>query len=103
MHVIAKKAFEEAMRKYPNERDSLSDVYKVLKAGMFDTPVELKNAFPSLDRFKYKPHWYVIDISGNNLRLLAAIFFTSQKLFVKYIVTHSDYDKLTDRARKGEV
>ena len=103
MHVIAKKAFEEAMRKYPNERESLSDVYKILKGGAFDTPMDLKNVFPSLDNFKFKEHWYVIDIGGNNLRLLAAIFFTSQKLFVKYIVTHKAYDKLTERARKGEI
>lgn len=73
MHVIAKRAFEEAIRKYPNERDSLSEVYKVLKTGKFNTPAELKNAFPSLDRFKHKPHWYVIDIGGNNLRLLVTI------------------------------
>jgi len=66
MHVIAKRAFEEAMRKYPNERESLSDVYKILKAGAFDTPRDLKNVFPSLDNFKYKEHWYVIDIGGNN-------------------------------------
>ncbi len=103
MHVIAKRAFEEAMRKYPNERECLSDVYKILKGGAFDTPMDLKNVFPSLDNFKYKQHWYVIDIGGNNLRLLAAIFFTSQKLFVKYVVTHKEYDKLTERARKGEI
>jgi len=73
------------------------------QAGDSDTPMELKNVFPSLDRFKYKDHWYVIDIGGNNLRLLAAIFFTSQKLFVKYIVTHKEYDKLTEIARKGGI
>jgi len=103
MHIIAKRAFEEAMRKYPNDRESLSDAYKILKSGTFDTPMDLKNVFPSLGNFKYKEHWYVIDIGGNNLRLLAAIFFTSQKLFVKYIVTHKDYDKLTERTRKGEI
>jgi len=103
MHVIAKRAFEEAMRKYPNERESLSDAYKILKAGTFDMPMALKSIFPSLDNFKYKKHLYVIDIGGNHLRLLAAIFFTSQKLFVKYIITHKEYDKLTERARKGKI
>ncbi len=103
MHVIAKKAFDEAAKKYPNDAQALLDIYKVLKSGVFKTPNDLKAVFGSLDNFKHKPHWYVIDIGGNNLRLLAVIFFTTQKLLVKYIVTHSEYDKLTKKAQKGEI
>jgi len=103
MHVIAKKAFDKAAQKHPNDAQALSDAYKALKAGAFNTPGDLRAVFASLDNFKYKPHWYVINIGGNNLRLLAVIFFTTQKLLVKYIVTHSEYDKLTKRAQRGEI
>ncbi len=103
MHVISKKPFMEAAEKFPNDRDAIIDVYNVLRKGTFKTPQILKETFASLDNFKYKDKWWVIDIGGNNVRLLLVILFTTQKVFVKHIVTHSEYDKLTQRYKKGEL
>lgn len=103
MHVIAKLAFVEAARKFPQDRNSLLGIYRLLKRGTFQTPEELKALFPSLDNFKYLDHGYVIDVGGNNLRILAVIYFNGQKLFVRHIVTHSEYDNLCIRYRKGEL
>jgi len=36
----------------------------------------------------------VIDIGGNSLRLIAFIEFRDNRVFVKHIVTHVEYDKL---------
>ncbi|MFH4210200.1 type II toxin-antitoxin system HigB family toxin, partial [Acinetobacter baumannii] len=33
-------------------------------------PDELKRYFTSLDRMKYREKWWVIDIGGNNLRMM---------------------------------
>ena len=101
MHVIAKKAFLDAARKYPQDRKALLETHRILKNGKFKTPEELKNLFPSLDNFKYLNHGYVIDVGGNNLRLLAVIYFEGQKLFVRHIATHAEYDKLCEKYRKG--
>lgn len=103
MHVISKKPFTEAAEKYPNDRESIIDVYNVLRKGTFETPQKLKETFASLDNFKHKDKWWVIDIGGNNLRLMAAILFTTQKIFVKHIVTHAEYDKLSKKYKKGEI
>ena len=74
-------------------RDCMA-VFRILKKNDFDTPDALKNVFPSLDNFKYKDGMYIIDIGGNNLRLMAIIRFQYQKIFVQHIVTHTEYDKL---------
>ncbi|WP_022953141.1 type II toxin-antitoxin system HigB family toxin [Leucothrix mucor] len=103
MHVISKKPFSDAAEKYPNDRESIMDTYNVLRKGDFETPLALKEVFSSLDNFKYKDRWWIIDIGGNNLRLMAAILFSSQRIYVKYIVTHAEYDKLTNRYKKGEL
>jgi mRNA interferase HigB len=103
MHVISRKAFDEAVKKYPNNASAINTTYLVLKKGNFRTPQELKRVFKSLDNFKYKDKWWVIDIAGNHLRLLAFIEFVHGKVFVKHIVTHSEYDNLTQiyRAKGG--
>ena len=100
MHVIKKIVFDEAGNKFPNEKKAIDAAFQVLKRGTFKTPEEMKNVFPSLDNFKYKDKWYVIDIGGNNLRLMAVIFFRNQKFYVKHIVTHAEYDKLCNKYRK---
>ena len=100
MHVIRKRAFEEAARRFSNDKTAIMDAYRVLNSGTFNSPEELKQIFPSLDNFKYKDKWYVIDIGGNNLRIMAMILFTNQKFYVKHIVTHSEYDKLCRKYRK---
>lgn len=103
MHVIKKAVFDEAGKKFPNEKKAIDAAFQVLKRGIFKTPEEMKSVFPSLDNFKYKDKWYVIDIGGNNLRLMALIFFRNQKFYVKHIVTHSEYDKLCDKYRKEKL
>ena len=41
---------------------------------------------------------YVFNIGGNKYRLIAAIHFNTQRLFVRQILTHSEYD--TERWKK---
>lgn len=100
MHVISRRPFNEASRKYPNDADAIEAAYKILRNGTFPTPLELKAVFPSLDNFRYKDKWWVIDIGGNNLRLLAFIEFRDNRMYVKHILTHADYDKLCKKYAK---
>ncbi|WP_319941368.1 type II toxin-antitoxin system HigB family toxin [Halomonas jincaotanensis] len=55
----------------------------------------------SLDDFRYRDRWWVIDIAGNNLRLIAFISFEQQTLYIKHIVTHAEYDKLCREYARG--
>lgn len=103
MHVISKKPFEEARVKYPKYAKAIMQAYDVLRKVECNTPIDLKQYFSSLDNFKYKDKWYVIDISGNNIRLMAFIEFKAGKMFVKHVVNHSDYDKLCDKYARGEL
>ena len=101
MHIISRKPFRDAAIRYPNARTAIEDCYRVLRHGTFKTPRELCQVFPSLDNFKYRDRWWVIDISGNQLRLMAFIEFQYNRLYVRHIVTRAEYDKLTEKYRKG--
>ena len=101
MRIVSRAPFRDAGLAYPNDADSLDRTYRALKNGTFGTPDELRGIFPSLDNFKHKDRWWVIDIGGNNLRLIAFIDFVKQLLYVKHIVTHSEYDKLNRHYREN--
>lgn len=101
MHIISRKPFADAAKAYPNQRQALEDTYKVLKRAKFSSPGEMKAAFPSLDNFKYKDRWWIIDIGGNHLRMIAFIQFVQNRLYVKHIVSHADYNKICKRYARG--
>jgi len=100
LHVISRKPFNDAIKQYPNDADAIERTYKVLRSGEVGEPDDLRKVFPSLDNFRYKDKWWVIDINGNNLRLIAFIEFRDNRMYVKHIVNHSDYDRLCKRYSK---
>ncbi|WP_318370231.1 type II toxin-antitoxin system HigB family toxin [Enterobacter sp.] len=100
MHVISRSPFNEAIRRFPDSAIALVDMLTLLEKGTFNSPAELKRRIRSLDNFKYRNKWWVIDVSGNKLRVLAYIDFRLQKIFIKHIVTHVEYDRLTTYYRE---
>ena len=103
MHIISKRPFANAASTYPNQRRALDVVYRRIKKGRFNSPEEMRRVFPSLDNFKYKKKWWVIDIAGNQLRMIAFIQFMENRMYVKHILTHAEYDRLCWRHTKGKL
>lgn len=103
MHVISKRPFDDAAKAYPNQRRALEDLYRVLRRSEFGSPDEMRRVFPSLDNFKYKDKWWVLDIGGNQLRVIAFVQFIQNRMYVKHIVTHAEYDKICNRYAKGDL
>jgi len=97
MHVISKRPFNDASLNHPNHKQAIDDLYKVLKKGVFKKPEDLKALIPSLDNFSYKDKYWVIDIAGNHLRLIAFIQFIHNRIYIKKILTHPEYDKYCDK------
>lgn len=95
MHVISKKPFKDAANRFPNHANAIMETHRILEKGEFKNSLELKKVFPSLDKFKYINDMYIIDIGGNDIRLIARIYFENQRLFCKGIMTHAEYDAFT--------
>jgi len=49
-------------------------------------------SFNSVDVDKVESS-YVFDIGGNKLRLIANIHFNRQKIYIRHVLTHKEYDK----------
>ena len=90
MHVITQKRVWEAKERYPTAASALDGWYRLIKSNRFGSFEELRRVFPSVDRVGDK---YIFDISGNQLRLIANIHFRAQRLYIREILTHAEYDK----------
>lgn len=90
MHIITKKRIIEAKRQHHNCASALDGWYKVVEKNKFTSFTDLKKIFNTVDKVG---NLYVFDIGGNKLRLIASIHFNRQKLYIRYILTHKEYDE----------
>ncbi len=87
MHVISHKPFNEAIKRFPPYEGALIDLLNLLEKTEFSDPGEMKRYIPSLDNFKYRDKWWVINIAGNHLRLIAYIDFRLQNVLSNILLS----------------
>jgi mRNA interferase HigB len=90
MRVISLKPIRAAQAKWPREAGALDRWYRLAKGMNAKSFAELKVTFPAVDRVG---DFYVFDIGGNKIRLIAAIHFNTQMLFVRHVMDHREYDR----------
>ncbi|WP_342150542.1 type II toxin-antitoxin system HigB family toxin [Methylorubrum sp. SB2] len=89
MRVISNKALVDFAALHPPAATALQAWRRIVEASTFRSFADLKRAFNATDRVK---DFYVFDIGGNKYRIVAAIHFDTQKLFVRHVFTHREYD-----------
>ncbi len=91
MHVISYKRIREFIKDHPDSSIKLRRWYKWMKKGKFNNLNEIRRKFPGVDYIGNDR--YVFNIQGNKYRLVSLINFCKQKVFVRFIGTHSEYEK----------
>jgi len=64
--------------------------YRIAKKAEWSNLVELRQQLPSADLVDT---FVVFNVKGNHYRLIAEIFFASQVILVRHVLTHAEYDK----------
>lgn len=96
MRIITKKRLEEFSQLYPDSRVSLKYWFDEIKSNNFYSPVDIIQVFNSAD---YVGNDRIIfNFSKNKFRLIANFNFheKAQLVFIRFIGTHKDYDKIKD-------
>lgn len=89
MHIITRKRLNEFAARYPNARSALAHWYGVLAPASVHSFAELRLLFPSADQVG---KLIVFNIGGNTARLIAAIHYNRQKVYIRAVLTHDEYD-----------
>ncbi len=90
MHVISRSRLVEFWEKYPNAQNSLRSWYKLACEAQWQNFVDLRQVYPSADQVS---NLTVFNIGGNNYRLIALVDYKYQKVFIRHVLTHAEYDK----------
>lgn len=90
MHIITRSRLIQFWEKHPNAETSLRLWYKLTTQAQWQNFSQLHQVFPSADQVG---NLTVFNISGNNYRLITLIDYKYQKVFIRHILTHAEYDK----------
>lgn len=90
MRVISNKALTNFSAIHPAADEPLQAWRKIIESRPFVSFADIKTAFNATDKVGC---FYIFDIGGNKYRIVAAIHFDYQKLYVRHVLTHKEYDK----------
>lgn len=94
MVIIAKTALDNFSRKHPVAAVSLNRWYDIAHQANWSEFSEIKKTFASVDAVGNDR--FVFNIKGNDYRLIAMIFFDKRTIYIRFIGTHAEYDKIKD-------
>jgi mRNA interferase HigB len=94
MRIIAKSTIVEYYTKNPQAKSALMEWYEKTEEAEWHSFADIKQTFNSVD-YVGNQH-YVFNIKGNDYRLVVVIKFTPQNVYIRFIGTHSEYDKIED-------
>ena len=92
MRLIAKKTLVNFYAIYATSKASLQAFYKEVEAADWNKPSDVIQDYPSADVITGKR--FVFNIKGNSYRLVADIEFKKKLVFIVWIGTHAEYDKI---------
>jgi mRNA interferase HigB len=75
---------------HPNAESVLQSWCKIVEKAEWQTFAEVRKDFPSADQVK---RLTVFNIAGNKYRLVARIEFQQQRIYIRQVMTHAEYDK----------
>lgn len=90
MHIITRKRIVAFADKYPSCSAALESWYRILRHSTISSFIDLQATFPSADKVEGLT---VFNIGGNKVRLIAAIHYNTQRVYIRHVLTHSEYDK----------
>ena len=94
MRIVTFKFIHEYVEKYPDSDTPLREWYKKTKEGRWHCFSDIKKTFNSVD--SVGNNRFVFNVKGNHYRLIAIIIFESQKVYIRFIGSHSEYNKIKD-------
>ncbi len=90
MHIISRKKLREFCKEHADCCESLDDGYVTVSKAAWKNLLELQVVYTQAEAVG---NFTVFNIKGNKYRLIASINYQKQVTYIKYVLTHAEYDK----------
>lgn len=95
MRIFTEQTLKEYTEKHPESKVALQEWVAIVRRSEWTCFADVKATFNSVDNIGNQH--YVFNIKGNNYRLVVVIKFTIKFVYIRFIGTHKEYDKIDCR------
>ena len=92
MVIISKTILVEFGTEHSDSVEALNKWYEISKGANWNNINDIKKVFNNVDYVGNDR--YVFNIKGNKYRLVVMIFFNIRTVFIRFIGTHAEYDRI---------
>lgn len=92
MRIISRKALREHWEARPDSEEQLKAWHAEARAASWSSPPEVKAKYRSASILKGSR--VVFNVCGNKYRLVVWINYGSQIVYIRFVGTHKEYDKI---------
>ena len=105
VHLIRKETLEDFAEHNAQSRTSFTRWLTKIKYADWVDPADIQGTFPGTDLLGNSSNRAIFDIAGNNYRMICKYAFGDKQvhLFICWIGTHAEYDKLCDSNKQYTV
>ena len=105
VHLIKKQTIEDFAAANARSRSSFEEWLEKLKYADWEKPTDMQTTFGSADLLGKNSNRVVFNIGGNSYRVICKYAFGEKQvhLFVCWIGTHADYEKINDNNEQYKV
>jgi mRNA interferase HigB len=93
MVVISYGKLRDCFEIHADAKDALNNWYRLALQADWTNFHEIKEMFNSSDSIGNDR--FVFNIRGNNYRIVAMIFFDIRTIYIRFVGTHKEYDKIS--------
>ena len=92
MHVVSVRTLRDFWQKHADSEQALKAWFREAEAANWASFDEIKARYRSAD---VNPgNRVVFNIKGNNYRLIVKIHYNTGRLFIRFVGTHAEYNKI---------
>lgn len=92
MHIISRKPLREFSKKHPPAKTPLDTWFADVSRAEWSSFADIRAAYGSAD--VVAGNRVIFDIGGNKYRLVVKVAYNCGKVFVRFVGTHAEYDKI---------
>jgi mRNA interferase HigB len=92
MRIVAKRVLRVFWKRFPQAEEPLQAWYREVEKEAWDGPAKVKEKYRSASILKGSR--VVFNIKGNDYRLIVKINYPHRLVYVRFVGTHAEYDKI---------
>ena len=92
MNVVALKTLRDFWERHADAEEALQAWFHEAKSASWKSFADIKGRYRSADCLP--GNRVVFDIKGNNYRLIAKIHYDAGRLYIRFVGTHAEYNKI---------